>query len=106
MVDEGCVCRLVDGVASVLVVTQPNWPHGLTYVRHVPTLLLANPTANFIYYVFYVQSTLKSDMHKLHFLPPGQLGLQIEDLTKADFSLLLLFQAIRTRNFDLRTMCL
>ena len=29
----GCVCSLVDGVASVLVVTQPNWPHGLTYVQ-------------------------------------------------------------------------
>ena len=58
MVAEGCVCSLVDSVASVLVVTQPNWPHGLTYVRHVPTLLLANPTANFIYYVFCVYNPL------------------------------------------------
>ena len=55
---------------------------------------------------FCVQSPLKPDTHRWHLRPPGQLGLQTEDLTRAVFSLFSFFQATRTRNLDLPTMCL
>ena len=65
VISEWGISCPVDRIASMFIKPQADRAHGLTYVRNMSPILIAQFVAHLIDYVFFtVQSPGKSDVHK------------------------------------------
>ena len=85
MVAKRSVCCSVNRVASVLVVPQADWAHGLPYIKCIPPLLLTYPTANFIHYVLLRAIPFEIGHTQVTFASPWTTGLTKGRPNKSSF---------------------